>query len=153
MAEPFSPFFILENTSRYFETHNVEFQIEKENDIGKLIGHKEDLATALLNLFSNSVFWLQDSQVDLPKVRAYIEARNSEEASIFVEDNGPGVPEEFAESIFDIRFTLKDDGTGLGLNIAQESLARSGGKLLFHPEFEHGARFEIRFPRHKDASA
>lgn len=153
VAEPFSPISIIENTARYFETHNVKFEIENSNDVDKLIGHKEDLATALLNLFSNSVFWLQDSDVDVPKVRTYVEARSSEEASIFVEDNGPGVPEEFAESIFDIRFTLKDDGTGLGLNIAQESLARSGGKLLFHPEFEHGARFEIRFPRHKEASA
>lgn len=152
-AEPFSPFAVLDDTARYFETHNVGFDVERTNGIGKLMGHKEDLATALLNLFSNSVFWLQDSQIRDPKVRAYVEVRSADEVSIFVEDNGPGVPEEFAESIFDIRFTLKDDGTGLGLNIAQESLARSGGKLMFHPEFDGGARFEVRFPRYKEASA
>lgn len=50
------------------------------------------------------------------------------------------------ERIFEVGFTLKDGGTGLGLNIAREALARSGGKLRFHPEHETGALFEIIFP-------
>lgn len=83
-------------------------------------------------------------------VREDLHRISESEASILVDDNGPGVPEEFADKIFDLKFTLKDGGTGLGLNIAQETLARSGAKLLFHPEYADGARFEIRFPRYRE---
>ena len=67
------------------------------------------------------------------------------QVSIFIEDNGPGIPDEFKEQIFDVGFSLKPEGTGLGLNIAREAIARSGGELLYHPEFSPGTRFELRF--------
>lgn len=150
-AESFNMVNVIEETAGIFDSHSVAFDIQPPAHLTELFGHREDLATALLNLFSNAIYWLEQSKT----AEASIHVSSSwvgDEVSIMVEDNGPGVPEEFADSIFDIRFTLKEGGTGLGLNIAQEALARSGARLLFHPEHHPGARFEVRFPRYKGST-
>ena len=49
-------------------------------------------------------------------------------------DNGPGVPEELAESLFFPLVTGRSDGSGLGLAIAQEIADRHGGKIEFESE-------------------
>lgn len=148
-ARSFNVMRVLHDTARFFDTHNVKFDIVGTGQVTELFGHEEDLATALLNIISNAIFWLDSSQTASPAIRLAVNWVGQDEVAMIIEDNGPGVPEEFAEQIFDLKFTLKDGGTGLGLNIAQEALARSGGKLFFHPEFEDGAKFEIRFPRYR----
>src|SRR3546814_11619293 len=100
----------------------------------ELIGFREDITTALVNLFANAIHWLEDSQTPDPRIDVRI-AWDGADALISVEDNGPGIPEEFLGRVFDIRFPLKDGGTCLDLNIAQEALARSGGMLFLDPAF------------------
>lgn len=111
-----------------------------------MIGYPEDLSTALVNLIGNSIHWLEDGRTANPAVTISIKGLPAE-AVIFIDDNGPGIRPEFAELIFDVGFSLKNDGTGLGLNIAREALARSDATLSYHMDFEEGTRFEIRFPR------
>ena len=110
----------------------------------EIVGYPDDLMTAMVNLMSNSVHWLEETQTADPRIDIRLFTQGTD-LVIYVDDNGPGVTPEFAEDIFDVGFSLKPDGTGLGLNIAKEALARSEGALLFHMEFQGGARFEIRF--------
>lgn len=51
--------------------------------------------------------------------------------SIEVEDDGPGVPAELAESIFYPLVTGRSDGTGLGLSISQDLVSRHGGLIEY----------------------
>ena len=127
-----------------FATHRVQFEIHGGLNAPEVIGYPEDLSTALVNLFSNSVYWLENNRISNPRVDISLEPRGGE-LVIYIEDNGPGIPPEFIERIFDVGFTLKDGGTGLGLNIAREALARSGATLGVHLNFDIGTRFEIRF--------
>ncbi len=129
-----------------FQNHGIPIHVSNPDGVIELIGYKDDLSTALVNLIANSLHWLEDSKTEHPKISIVIRAMD-ENAVIYVEDNGPGVKKEFAELIFDVGFSLKAGGTGLGLNIAKEALARSDATLAYHPEFSEGARFEIRFPR------
>lgn len=142
--------FNLANTIRgateLFLGHNVAIAIENPDRVTDMIGYPEDLSTALVNIVGNSIHWLEDARTVDPAIRIGIKGLPAE-AVIFVDDNGPGVKPEFAELIFDVGFSLKRDGTGLGLNIAREALARSDATLSFHMDFEGGSRFEIRFPR------
>jgi len=138
----------IRDAAKLFEGHKTFINLVPPNEVTELIGYREDFTTALVNLFANGIHWLEDAQSVNPRIDVRI-AWDGTDALVSVEDNGPGIPEEFVERVFDIRFTLKDGGTGLGLNIAQEALARSGGKLFLDPEFEPGARFEIRFPRYR----
>jgi two-component system, NtrC family, nitrogen regulation sensor histidine kinase GlnL len=55
-------------------------------------------------------------------------------ASLQVEDNGPGVPEQLRASIFYPLVTGRPNGTGLGLAVAQELVTRNGGLIEFESQ-------------------
>ena len=76
-----------------------------------------------------------------------------------VEDDGPGVPADQAERIFE-RFARVDDarsagdgGTGLGLAIAREIVQRHGGRLTLDRHHRGGARFVMRLPGRRAGEA
>ena len=52
-------------------------------------------------------------------------------ASLLVEDNGPGVPPELADTIFFPLVTGRANGTGLGLAVSQDLVTRHGGLIEF----------------------
>ena len=52
-------------------------------------------------------------------------------AALEVEDDGSGIPEHMAELVFYPLVTGKDEGSGLGLSIAQSVATRHGGRLEF----------------------
>ena len=58
-------------------------------------------------------------------------------ASVEVQDDGPGVPQELRSSLFYPLVTGRSDGTGLGLAVAQELVCRNGGLIEFDSEPGH----------------
>ncbi|MBI5238856.1 MAG: GHKL domain-containing protein [Elusimicrobia bacterium] len=65
---------------------------------------------------------------------------------VAVEDNGPGVPPELAERIWDSFFTTKaeGEGTGLGLAICRQIVMGQGGRIALEEAPGGGARFVVR---------
>lgn len=79
-----------------------------------------------------------------------IELRNGDRASLSVIDQGPGVPAEEREMIFE-RFMRGREaggraGFGLGLAIGRELASRMGGELVLEDQDGPGARFTLRLP-------
>ena len=144
----FDPVGVIHRARELFERHGIPIEITRAGKLTELIGYSDDLSTAIINLIGNAIYWLEDSKTADPLINISISLPDNT-ARILVKDNGPGVPTEFAEQVFDVGFSLKKDGTGLGLNIAREALARSGGSLLFHMDSDDGAAFEIHFPARK----
>jgi two-component system, NtrC family, sensor kinase len=66
--------------------------------------------------------------------------------TVIVADNGPGIPEENIEKIFDPLFTTKPEGSGLGLAICLNILQRLGGSISVRSEAGKGASFIIELP-------
>lgn len=151
LVQSFPAVNVINSSRELFSGHTVPVKLDNQAGSVDLIGYPDDLSTALVNLIGNALHWIEGDDVANPLVTITLQA-TSQEAIIFVDDNGPGVTEEFADSIFDVGFSLKPDGTGLGLNIAKEALARSGATLAYHMDFTEGARFEIRFPRVQEAA-
>jgi two-component system NtrC family sensor kinase len=67
---------------------------------------------------------------------------------VAVQDNGPGVPADIRERIWEPFFTTKPqgEGTGLGLAICREIISSLGGTLVLDPPGGGGASFSIRLP-------
>ena len=61
----------------------------------------------------------------------------------YVEDDGPGIPAEDREEIFDAGFSTNRDGTGFGLNIVKEIAEAHGCQVAVTDGSEGGARFEF----------
>jgi len=73
-------------------------------------------------------------------------ARDGEFWNLDVEDNGPGIPLEMRETVFDPYVTTKDDGTGLGLSIVKKVVIEHGGTIRAGQSELGGARLRVRLP-------
>ncbi len=65
---------------------------------------------------------------------------------LVVEDDGPGVPPELHQRIFQLFATTKTKGTGVGLAVARKIVERHGGSLALEDAVPHGARFVFELP-------
>jgi signal transduction histidine kinase len=67
---------------------------------------------------------------------------------IEVEDDGPGVPKELRDRIFDPFVTTKDvgAGTGLGLSVCRGIVEAAKGKIYVDASYDAGARFVVELP-------
>ncbi len=101
-----------------------------------LTGDNDQLIQAVLNLGRNAIQSLGESGQVIFRTRALIgyvigNERHRLVLSIEIEDDGPGVPDEIRESLFYPLVTGRDDGTGLGLPLAQDLASRHGGLVEF----------------------
>jgi signal transduction histidine kinase len=67
-------------------------------------------------------------------------------AVLRVTDQGPGIPEEIKEKIFDLYFTTKAGGSGIGLAMTYRILQLHHGSVEVQSERDRGAEFRLRIP-------
>jgi signal transduction histidine kinase len=99
---------------------------------------------ALLNLVLNAIA----IQPEGGRVEVAFEERDGS-VRFHVRDDGPGIPDELRERVFEPFFTTRATGSGLGLAVAQKVAAAHGGRLdLARPdEGFRGAHFVLELPR------
>jgi len=143
----------MEANKGYGDTHGVTFQCQCFDDAIKVIGDKDRLMQVLSNLMSNAAkFSPEGERVDLSV------ARRAGFIRISVKDNGPGIPEEFRESIFekfsqaDSSDTRQKGGTGLGLSITKAIVEKHGGAIGFDTVTGKGATFYVDLPEFAEQS-
>ncbi len=61
----------------------------------------------------------------------------------FIEDDGPGIPEESRARVLEAGYTTTDEGTGYGLQIVNEIAVAHGWKVTVTESEDGGARFDI----------
>jgi signal transduction histidine kinase len=104
----------------------------------------EVLRVVLHALLTNSFDWQVHGRLEL---KATVDA-DSETCEIFFTDDGPGIPIEAADRVFEPMFSLKEGGRGMGLTVAKELLERHGGRIdLMSDRRRRGAAFRIVLPR------
>jgi signal transduction histidine kinase len=109
-----------------------------------------ELQEILLNLLTNSLYWVTRSARGRPRQVAFqIERESDDSLSIFVSDTGPGVPEEDRPHIFEPYFTTREGGVGLGLSIAGQIVEDyyGGSLVLISPGLLNGATFRANLKR------
>lgn len=141
----FDPARVIADTVFLFRSHidklGLKYVFTSNSVDRNVVGYPEDLTTAITNLFDNAVYWLEYYNTPGPAITISI-CPDPDSCVIQIADNGPGVRPEFAAQIFDVGFTLKPNGTGMGLSIAREAISRSNGALQL-VSASGGAAFEI----------
>jgi len=110
-------------------------------------GHEQTLVTAVANLIANAVQYSPERS----RVGVGVTPRDGS-VEIAVTDQGPGIPEEEQERIFE-RFFRSDParsrntgGTGLGLAIVKHAVANHGGEIRVWSKPGRGSTFTILLP-------
>jgi signal transduction histidine kinase len=78
-----------------------------------------------------------------PLVRAAWSTVSEPDSDLVVDGDGPGIPEDERDSVFDRGYTTADGGTGFGLSIVVEIVSAHGGDIAVTESESGGARFEI----------
>jgi len=135
------------------DEHNVTFVLTTTEKEALVQGDKDRLMQVLSNLMSNAAKFSPDGE----QVNLSITS-NDGIIRIAVQDKGPGIPEEFRESIFekfsqaDSTDTRKKGGTGLGLSITRAIVEQHGGTVGFETEIGRGSLFFVDLPALADQS-
>jgi len=135
----------------------LEFQLEDsaieiERDLtatrDTILGNAEALQGVFLNLFLNAADAMPEGGRICVVTRDLL---GSDEGpgriQVRVQDEGPGVPPDLADRIFEPFFSTKSEGTGFGLSVASSTVADHGGTLRLEPSVGggEGAVFVIEF--------
>ena len=65
---------------------------------------------------------------------------------IMVRDQGAGIPENIRDKVFNLYFTTKSGGSGIGLAMAYRVVQLHHGSVEFTSIIDHGTTFYLRFP-------
>lgn len=122
-------------------------KIEKSlaSDLPACYADPQLIEQVVLNLITNAARAMEKSNGNSKIVSIKSSARHNT-LSIQVADSGSGVPVELSEKIFDPFFTTKEDGSGIGLNIAQRIVADHNGSITLGSSQWGGAEFTIELP-------
>lgn len=121
-------------------------KIKIHRDYGRhfqsLLMQRGHLSEILLNLLTNAKEALGDSG----NIFVTADCRRDHSIEVSVRDDGPGIPPEKRERIFEAYYTTKKQGSGLGLAIVKHNVELYGGKIHVESELGKGAKFTVIFP-------
>ena len=116
------------------------------NDLSKVPLDADRMTQAILNLLLNSLQTVKTGG----QITVGADMNPSDSClTIWVEDDGPGIPADQKEKIFDPFFTTREKGTGLGLAIVHKIVENHNGDISLESPpngKRHGCRFTIRIP-------
>lgn len=118
----------------------LEFSVQACSE-SKVSLDREQMQQVLLNLVQNAVEATQENGT--VTVTA---GKSTGNAFIEVADTGKGIPLEIQSQIFNLYFTSKDNGTGMGLSIANQIVQAHGGILEVESREGVGSVFRIVLP-------
>jgi signal transduction histidine kinase len=119
---------------------SLTFEATEEQSL-PIVGDRDLLIQAVMNLAVNAV-------EAMPRGGALriATAKRAGAAVLSVSDTGPGIPPEDVGRIFDLYFTTKDHGSGIGLAIAYRTAQLHGGNLTVESELDKGSTFNLVLP-------
>ena len=95
----------------------------------------------VLNLVRNAI------EAVKPEGHVAVELHSGDsDVSIVVQDDGPGMPPQVRDRIYEPFFSTKEGGTGLGMSIVHSLVSQHGGTIDLETS-PRGTRFTVRIPR------
>ena len=141
----------------------LHFQIKKSEIILKknllplppLMGDPQQLEQVCINLIMNAI-QIMDKKKKVLKIstgvvlKRMLDNQFQEFIVLKVNDNGPGIPEDKIDKIFNPFYTTKVQGTGLGLSISSQIIEEHNGTIEVSSSQDEGTTFYIYLPAKKE---
>jgi len=107
---------------------------------------KIQIEQVILNLLRNGIEAMQEANTSHPKITIEVDSKKNSYVTVRVLDNGPGFSEKIAHHLFDMYFTTKPQGMGLGLAICRSIIEAHSGQLSASLLPQGGSCFEFDLP-------
>jgi signal transduction histidine kinase len=125
------------------EQHHIVLKTDCPDSLPEINADPGMLSQALLNLALNGCQAMTNGGTLKLSCRATARRR----VEIDVEDTGVGIPPENLKRIFDLYFTTKDKGSGIGLSMVYRIVQLHDGEVEVQSTPGHGTRFRLIFPQ------
>jgi signal transduction histidine kinase len=106
-----------------------------------ITGYAARIRQALLNILVNSL----EAMPNKGELSIRLTA-DDRAARISMCDSGPGIPSSLSQKIFDMHFTTRESGTGIGLYVTRGVVEQHGGSIEVRGELGRGTCFEVTLP-------
>jgi signal transduction histidine kinase len=128
------------------QNQQVSLQTELEAQPIQVSGDRVQLQQVILNLITNAIDAM-GSVTEHPRVlRVKSETDESDAVVITVEDSGAGIDPKGTDRIFDMFYTTKSHGMGIGLAICRSIIEAHGGRISASSGNPHGSVFRVVLP-------
>ncbi len=121
---------------------NISLSI-KINWNGTVKWDPQQIKQVMINLIENSIHSIERSG----KIEINVSEKNSSSVEIKIADNGKGIPPEAINKIFNLYFTTKTNGSGIGLSVVQKIISEHNGIISVESKLNSGAVFTILLPK------
>ena len=129
--------FIFKLFGERFRRHNIELKSSSEFRQSAITTFPSSIYPVFVNIIDNATYWLRG--IAGGKGIIYLD---TDDYGFTVSNNGPAIPEKDMEAVFEMGFTRKPGGRGLGLHISKEVLKEQSMKLEIIP---HGDQYNVTF--------
>jgi two-component system nitrogen regulation sensor histidine kinase GlnL len=128
--------------------NNVQYSQNFDITLPPIQGDRNSLKQVFLNLIKNASQAIEGKGNIVVSTRWVTEHRlNGQKAiSVEIKDDGNGIPTESLEKIFSPFYTTRKEGSGLGLFLAYQIIAKHGGAIFVESEIEEGTVFKVYLP-------
>ena len=135
---------VLEAAAGRLRTARVTVGVDVAASLPPVLADPAHLGQALQELIANAI----DAMPQGGRLTIDARAENGDTplVRLAVEDEGPGVPPDVADRIFQLFTTTKETGTGVGLAVVRKIVERHGGRVVLDPRPGRGARFVLELP-------
>ncbi len=118
-------------------------------EIVQQIRVEDSVITVDVDLLKQAVFNIVVNAIEAMKDGGTLRFEASlrgDDAEIRIADSGPGIPEDLKDKIYDLYFTTKRGGSGIGLAMTFRIVQLHDGTIDFESEPGQGTTFVLRFP-------
>ncbi|HAX76453.1 MAG TPA: histidine kinase, partial [Cyanobacteria bacterium UBA11372] len=142
---------ILNSMKPVFEAKMQQVTTDIPKDLPYVYADTERVRQVLVNLLDNAIKYTPEEGT----IAISILHRTSQKVQLSVSDNGPGIPEESREHIFEDRFRLQRDeakeGYGIGLSLCQRIIQAHYGRIWVDSTPGQGSCFNFTLPVYRQS--
>jgi len=125
---------------------NIRISFTPNQAVPSILCDQIQIQQVVLNLLKNAFDSLIEHGGDAPVVKVETALTDGNAVVVSVEDNGFGIPEENIDHIFEIFYTSKSQGMGMGLAISRSIIEAHSGRLWAENNNKGGATFRFTLP-------
>ena len=117
--------FLIDLFQTRLERHHIAFKHTNGFARHKIHGFRSTFYPVFVNIIDNAIYWLNQSDIPEKVIRLH-----ADDTGIYLSNNGLAIKPQDKERIFDMHFSRKNNGRGMGLGISREVLEAEGYSLI-----------------------